>query len=45
MLKKLERNSQLLFPVKFEDINPAVIRKKLFDLYDEGVARQEIAQL
>lgn len=35
----------MLFPVKFEDIDPLVIRKKLFDLYDEGVARLDIAQL
>lgn len=45
MLKKLQRNSQMLFPVKFEDIEPMVIRKKLFDLYDEGLARLDIAQL
>ena len=35
----------MLFPVKFEDIDPTVIRKKLFELYDEGVARLDIAQL
>jgi len=35
----------MLFPVKFEDIDPLIIRQKLFKLYDEGVARQEIAQI
>lgn len=43
MLKKLQRNSQMLFPVKFADIDPNVIRKKLFDLYDEGTDREGIA--
>ena len=43
MLKKLHRNSQMLFPVKFDDIDPLIIREKLFRLYDEGVDRQEIA--
>jgi hypothetical protein len=45
MLKKLQRNSQMLFPVKFDDIDPMTIRKKLFALYDEGVAREDIAEL
>ena len=45
MLKKLHRNSQMLFPVKFSMIDPLVIRDKLFKLYDEGVAREDIAQL
>ena len=35
----------MLFPVKFDDINPLTIRKKLFALYDEGVAREDIAEL
>lgn len=35
----------MLFPVRFEDINPMEIRTKLFDLYDEGVAREDIAEL
>lgn len=45
MLKKLHRNSQMLFPVKFYMIDPLTIREKLFKLYDEGVAREDIAQL
>ena len=45
MLKKLHRNCQMLFPVKFSMIDPLVIRDKLFKLYDEGVAREDIAQL
>ena len=45
MLKKLHRNSQMLFPVRFEDINPMVIRTKLLNLYDEGVAREDIGEL
>jgi len=45
MLKKLHRNSQMLFPVKFNMIDPLVIRDKLFKLYDEGIAREDIAQL
>ena len=45
MLKKLHRNCQLIFPVKFELIDPMVIRDKLFKLYDEGIAREDIAQL
>jgi len=45
MLKKLLRNSQMLFPVRFEDINPMQIRTKLYHLYDEGVAREDIAEL
>lgn len=45
MLKKLLRNCQMIFPVKFFQIDPLVIREKLFKLYDEGVARADIAQL
>ena len=45
MLKKLLRNSQMLFPVRFDDINPMQIRTKLYLLYDEGVAREDIAEL
>ena len=45
MLKKLIRNSQMLFPVKFSEIDPLTIRAKLFKLYDEGVDREEIAKL
>jgi hypothetical protein len=43
MLKKLYRNCQMLFPVKFHQIDPLVIREKLYKLYDEGVAREDIA--
>ena len=35
----------MLFPVRFEDINPMTIRTKLFALYDEGIAREDIAEL
>jgi len=35
----------MLFPQKFNNIDPLVIREKLFKLYDEGVAREDIAQL
>ena len=35
----------MLFPVRFEDINPMTIRAKLFALYDEGIAREDIAEL
>ena len=45
MLKKLQRNVQMLFPVKFDDIDPNVIRQKLYKLYEEGIAREDIAQL
>lgn len=45
MLKKLHRNCQMLFPVKFDQIDPIVIREKLFKLYDEGVAREDMGQL
>jgi hypothetical protein len=45
MLKKLQRNVQMLFPVKFDDIDPDVIRQKLYKLYEEGIAREDIAQL
>jgi hypothetical protein len=45
MLKKLQRNCQMLFPVKFKDIDPMVIREKLFKLYEEGIAREDIAQI
>lgn len=45
MLKRLQRNSQMLFPVKFEDIDPLIIRQKLFKLYDEGESRKAIAQI
>ena len=45
MLKKLLRNCQMLFPVKFGDIDPQVIRDKLFKLYEEGIAREDIAQI
>ena len=43
MLKKLFRNCQMLFPKKFADIDPIAIREKLFKLYEEGVAREDIA--
>jgi hypothetical protein len=45
MLKKLQRNCQMLFPVKFADIDPDTIRTKLFKLYEEGIAREDIAQI
>ncbi len=45
MLKKLHRNCQMLFPVKFSDIDPIVIREKLFKLYHEGIAREDIAKI
>jgi len=35
----------MLFPVRFDDIDPMEIRQKLFDLYDVGTAREDIAQL
>ena len=35
----------MLFPVKFSDIDPMIIREKLFKLYDEGIAREDIGQL
>ena len=35
----------MLFPQKFNNIDPLVIREKLFKLYDEGVAREDIAKL
>lgn len=35
----------MIFPVKFAHIDPFVIREKLFKLYDEGIAREDIAQL
>jgi len=45
MLKKLHRNCQMLFPVRFQDIDPVLIRQKLFKLFDEGLARQDIVQI
>lgn len=45
MLKKLQRNCQMLFPVKFDDIDPEIIRAKLYKLYEEGIAREDIAQI
>ena len=45
MLKKLLRNCQMLFPKKFCDIDPLLIRENLFKLYDEGIAREDIGQL
>lgn len=35
----------MLFPVRFDDINPMTIRTKLFALYDEGIAREDIGEL
>ena len=35
----------MIFPVKFHQIDPLLIREKLFKLYDEGIAREDIAQL
>lgn len=35
----------MLFPVKFADIDPLIIRQKLFKLYEEGIAREDIAQI
>lgn len=45
MLKKLHRNCQMIFPVKFYQIDPLVIRESLFKLYEEGIAREDIAAL
>jgi hypothetical protein len=45
MLKKLYRNCQMLFPVKFDDIDPLIIRERLLKLFDEGVAREDIVQI
>ena len=45
MLKKLHRNCQMLFPVKFSEIDPNIIRQKLYKLYQEGVAREDIAKI
>ena len=45
MLKKLLRNSQMLFPVRFDDLDPFIIRSKLYELHEEGNARQKIAKL
>jgi len=33
----------MLFPVRFDDIDPQIIREKLFKMYDEGMAREDIA--
>jgi len=33
----------MLFPVRFDDVDPLIIREKLFKLYDEGIAREDIA--
>ena len=35
----------MLFPVKFADIDPEVIRTRLYKLYEEGIAREDIAQI
>ena len=35
----------MIFPKKFVDIDPLIIREKLFKLYDEGIAREDIAKL
>jgi hypothetical protein len=35
----------MLFPVRFDDLDPFVIRRKLYGLHDEGVAREDIAKL
>lgn len=42
LLKKLVRNFQLIFPVKFESIDPVSIRRRLESLYNESVAREDI---
>ena len=35
----------MLFPKKFCDIDPLLIRENLFKLYDEGIAREDIGAL
>ena len=35
----------MLFPPKFQDIDTMLIRERLFKLYDEGIAREDIAQI
>lgn len=35
----------MLFPKKFHDIDPLLIRENLFKLYDEGIAREDIGEL
>ena len=45
MLKKMYRNCNMLFPVKFEHLDLLVLRQKLENLYEEGNAREDIAQI
>jgi hypothetical protein len=45
MLKKLYRNCSRLFPVKFNDIDPIILRQKLDNLYEEGNAREDIGKI
>ena len=45
MLKKMYRNCNMLFPVKFEHIDLLLLRQKLENLYEEGNAREDIAQI
>ena len=33
----------MIFPVKFYQIDPLAIRESLFKLYEEGIAREDIA--
>ena len=35
----------MLFPKKFYEIDPLLIRENLFKLYDEGIAREDIGAL
>jgi len=45
MLKKLYRDCQQIFPIKFEQIDPLMIKNKLEKVFEETKEREEIAQL
>ena len=45
ILKKLVRNFQLLFPVKFEDIDANIVRQKLENLHEESINREDIVEI
>ncbi len=45
MLKKLYRDCHTIFPLKFEQIDPTVIREKLTKVFEETHERDETAKL
>ena len=45
MLKKLYRDCHIIFPLKFEQVDPGMIKDKLVKVFEETKEREEISQI